>query len=279
MDSEIDVFRQKLNDLIDDARISGVPLNAKVIRERFQDMDVTDAQYMAITDYIIRAGIEYDDSYDTPAQSSQPQETEDLFDLTLPDDISSDDPVHEYIRELSEKEPLAEEEQERLVNKYLGGDEDAQQILIEYNLRRVIPIAREYHGRGVPFDDLVQEGSTGLIEGVSEFRDYGRKYHMTFAEFITGYVRSAIMKAITEQARDIGIGDQVADTLNEAKRVSDEFEEEYGREATREEIVEELGISPERLADMAELVKDPSEVKNLTGKGGNGGEDGQKGTD
>lgn len=276
MDSEVNIFKEKLDALIEQARRSGETLDAEKVRRQFAGFDMTSAQLTSVTDYIIRSGIDYDDSLDRASQkeTAQPEEN----DLSLPEDIGENDPIREYVRELKQQTPLSAGEKEMQIRLLLDGDDDAEQILIEGSLRRVIAIAREYHGRGVPFDDLVQDGNAGLIEGVSEYKEYGRKYKMTFDEFITGCVRSAMMKSITEQSRDIGIGDQLADTLNEAKKVNDELEESLGREPTREEIAEELGISPERLADMAELVKDPGELENLTDNK-NGGTDGQKSSD
>ncbi|MBQ9150999.1 MAG: RNA polymerase sigma factor RpoD [Clostridia bacterium] len=174
-----------------------------------------------------------------------------------------DDPVRLYLKEIGRVPLLTSEREHELAERMAAGDIEAKKALVEANLRLVVSIAKRYVGRGMFFLDLIQEGNLGLMKAVDKF-DYTKGYK--FSTYATWWIRQAITRAIADQARTIRIPVHMVETIHKVSRYSRQLLQEYGREATAEEIGEKMGMSAEKVREIMKIAQDPVSLETPIGE-------------
>ncbi len=182
-------------------------------------------------------------------------------DLSM-DNISLDDPVKVYLREIGRVPLLTSEEEIALAVKIVDGDEYAKQRLTEANLRLVVSIAKKYVGRGMYFLDLIQEGNVGLIKAVDKF-DHTKGFK--FSTYATWWIRQAITRAIADQARTIRIPVHMVETINHLKKIQSQLLHENGYEPSEELIAEKMELPVERVREIMRVAQEPVSMETPIG--------------
>ncbi len=160
------------------------------------------------------------------------------------------DTLTQYLGRIRGGRLLDAAEERSLSARAQEGDKEAWARLIESNLRLVISIAKKYRGRGVPFEDLIQEGNAGLIRAVERFDPaLGNR----FSTYATWWIRQAVTRAVADHARTVRLPSHVVDSLFKLRRAENTLSIEFGRDATEEELAERLGIKPKEARRLREV--------------------------
>ena len=178
-------------------------------------------------------------------------------------DANIDDPVKVYLKEIGRVPLLSTEEEIKLAEKMLEGDEAAKKRLSEANLRLVVSIAKRYVGRGMQFLDLIQEGNLGLIKAVEKF-DHSKGFK--FSTYATWWIRQAITRAIADQARTIRIPVHMVETITKVKKVSSQLLHQNGHEPSAEEIAKELSMTVDKVREIMRISQEPVSLETPIGE-------------
>ncbi len=187
----------------------------------------------------------------------------DLEAIAIGKTIAIDDPVRMYLKEIGKVPLLSKDEEKELAKRMEEGDEEAKRKLCEANLRLVVSIAKRYVGRGMLFNDLIQEGKQELIKAVDKI--YSRK-GFKFSTYSTWWIRQAITRSIADQARTIRIPVHMVETINKLMRVSRQILQENGSEATPEEIAEVMGIPADKVREIQKIAQEPVSLETPIGE-------------
>jgi RNA polymerase primary sigma factor len=156
-----------------------------------------------------------------------------------PDEVAgAADSLQLFLADVGKHKLLTAAEEVTLAKRIERGDAIAKRRMIESNLRLVVSIAKGYRGLGVPFLDLIQEGTLGLNRAVEKF-DWRRGYK--FSTYATWWIRQSVQRAVANHARTIRVPVHVVERQQKLTRAARRLEVELGREATKEELAEATG--------------------------------------
>ena len=168
----------------------------------------------------------------------QPPHSETVVALTAPVETTTD-ALQLFLREAGRHQLLTAAQEVELAKRIERGDMDAKERMIQSNLRLVVSIAKNYRNQGLPFLDLIQEGTLGLIRAVEKF-DWRRGYK--FSTYATWWIRQAVARALADKARTIRMPVHIVERLQKMNRAERHLWTQLGREPTLEEIAEEASL-------------------------------------
>ena len=186
--------------------------------------------------------------------------------LVAPVAESTTDALQLFLREAGRHTLLTAAQEVALAKRIERGDLDAKQVMIQSNLRLVISIAKNYRNQGLPFLDLIQEGTLGLIRAVEKF-DWRRGFK--FSTYATWWIRQAVARALADKARTIRMPVHIVERLQKMNRAERTLWTMLGREPTIDEIAEEANLTRaagERGAGRGARVEQPRRSRRRHGR-------------
>jgi len=160
---------------------------------------------------------------------------------------STTDALQLFLREAGRHTLLTAAQEVALAKRIERGDLDAKQTMIQSNLRLVISIAKNYRNQGLPFLDLIQEGTLGLIRAVEKF-DWRRGFK--FSTYATWWIRQAVARALADKARTIRMPVHIVERLQKMNRADRTLWTVLGREPTLEEIADEANLTLQQVIEV-----------------------------
>lgn len=179
-------------------------------------------------------------------------------------EASPEESVGSYLSRLTQTPLLTLEGERFLTVAARNGSREAREKLVEANMRLVINIARSYHCRTLPLEDLIQEGALGLIQAIERF-DPTRGFR--FSTYATHWIRQAIGRAIDAKSKAIRLPSHVSQTLRKIESIRESLTNELGQEPSVEQISTAIGMTPARVAS---LIQASQELVSLDLKVGEG---------
>lgn len=161
-------------------------------------------------------------------------------------------PLEAYLREINETPLLTPEEEKELARRVAQGDPEARDRMVRANLRLVVNIARNYTGKGLSLQDLIEEGNLGLLRAVEGFNPDMNTRFSTYASY---WIRQSIKRALINSAKSIRIPAYMIELLSKWRKARTELEERLGRTPTAEEIAKHLGIPRRKLSIIKQAIE------------------------
>jgi len=173
------------------------------------------------------------------------------------DSYDGDTAYRLYLREIGEVALLSIQEEIDLAARIKAGDRKARDHMIKANLRLVVKIAHGYENYGLPLLDLINEGNIGLMKAVERFDPAKGGKLSTYAAW---WIKQAIKRALANQGKTIRLPVHLVDKIARMRRVAAQLEDIFGREATDEELAEELGITTARVTQWRSAAIRPAQL-------------------
>ena len=259
MIDEIKTFEQRKQELVKKGKEKGIITYeelASSLKGLDLDADSLDELYNVFNENNIAVVSESDEEEESTDKLL-------LDDNSLTKDLTINDPVRMYLKEIGQIKLLTLDEEGALADRITAGDEEAKNILAEANLRLVVSIAKRYVGRGMLFLDLIQEGNIGLMKAVDKF-DVSKGYK--FSTYATWWIRQAITRAIADQARTIRVPVHMVETINKLARVQRQLTLELNREPSEEELAKKMNTSVEKVREIYKISQDPVSLETPIGE-------------
>ena len=260
MVDEIKTFEERKKELVAKGKEKGVITYeelAAALKGLDLDADSLDELYNAFNENSIAIISESEQGQDDTSGGLL------LDDNALTKDLTINDPVRMYLKEIGQIKLLSLEEESELADRITAGDESAKNVLAEANLRLVVSIAKRYVGRGMLFLDLIQEGNIGLMKAVDKF-DVTKGYK--FSTYATWWIRQAITRAIADQARTIRVPVHMVETINKLARVQRQLTLELNREPSEEELAKKMNTTVEKVREIYKISQDPVSLETPIGE-------------
>ena len=174
----------------------------------------------------------------------------------------STDTLQLFLKDIGRVPLLTAAQEVELAKKIERGDHSAKQAMVEANLRLVVSIAKRYRNQGLPFLDLIQEGTIGLVRAAEKF-DYRKGFK--FSTYATWWIRQAVARALADKARTIRMPVHVVEKLNKIVRTERTLRAKLGREPSSEEIAAELELQPEEVEQIRRSAQTPVSLEKPVG--------------
>jgi RNA polymerase primary sigma factor len=174
----------------------------------------------------------------------------------------STDSLQLFLKDVGRVSLLTAAQEVELAKRIERGDDRAKQEMVEANLRLVVSIAKRYRNQGLPFLDLIQEGTIGLVRAAEKF-DWRKGYK--FSTYATWWIRQAVARALADKARTIRMPVHVVEKLNKIVRVERKLRAERGREPTNEEIAVELDMTAAEVDGIRRTAQAPISLEKPVG--------------
>jgi RNA polymerase primary sigma factor len=197
--------------------------------------DLADEEVEALTRELEAIGLEVG----PPAAVDETEAATPALNLEAAEISGAADSLQLFLADVGKHKLLTAAEEVTLAKRIERGDPIAKRKMIESNLRLVVSIAKGYRGLGVPFLDLIQEGTLGLNRAVEKF-DWRRGYK--FSTYATWWIRQSVQRAVANHARTIRVPVHVVERQQKLSRAARRLEVELGREATKDELAEATGL-------------------------------------
>ncbi len=157
-----------------------------------------------------------------------------------------------YLNQISRFPVYSEAEEKELGRRIQNGDRNAIEALVEANLRFVVSYVKKYRGMGLSLLDLINEGNLGLIEAAKR---YDPSRNVRFISYAVWWIRQAVIHALTSSARIYNLPQKLSDQISLMKKKASLLKAELGREPTREEIAQSMGVSEDDVEDLEILAE------------------------
>jgi RNA polymerase primary sigma factor len=174
----------------------------------------------------------------------------------------STDSLQLFLKDIGKVDLLTAAQEVELAKRIERGDHSAKQEMVEANLRLVVSIAKKYRNQGLPFLDLIQEGTIGLVRAAEKF-DYRKGFK--FSTYATWWIRQAVARALADKARTIRMPVHVVEKLNKIVRSERKLRAELGREPVSEEIARDLDLSLDEVEHIRRSAQTPVSLEKPVG--------------
>jgi RNA polymerase primary sigma factor len=217
------ILQSELNDVIEPLHLDPIEVDAVHRELETRSIDVTN---------------DIDEDGETTPPPAEPEAPAEPAPLQISWETTTD-ALQLFLREAGRHALLTAAQEVELAKKIEANDEQAKQRMIQSNLRLVVSIAKNYRNQGLPFLDLIQEGTLGLIRAVEKF-DWRRGYK--FSTYATWWIRQAVARALADKARTIRMPVHIVERMQKMNRAERQLWSQLGREPTLEEIAEEANL-------------------------------------
>ena len=258
---------EEIKGLVVKGQLTGVLTYAE-IAGAVAEIDLDEADIEELHGYLEKSEIELVEEIDPAVQAANAVErapdkrrARKKAAIDLKPDMTTDS-LQLFLKDIGKVRLLTAQEEVDLAKRIERGDLDAKQKMVESNLRLVVSIAKNYRNQGLPFLDLIQEGTLGLVRAAEKF-DYRKGFK--FSTYATWWIRQAIARALADKARTIRIPVHVVEKLNKIGRAERKLVTELGREPTPEEIAEVTGIDPEEVDSIKRSAQAPVSLEKPVG--------------
>jgi RNA polymerase primary sigma factor len=236
--------------LIEAGKESG-SLTAEDIALAFDELELESGQlddfYQLLEEQQIEVVAQVDDDEEeTKARTAEP----------------STDSLQLFLKDIGKVDLLTAAQEVELAKRIERGEHRAKQEMIEANLRLVVSIAKRYRNQGLPFLDLIQEGTIGLVRAAEKF-DYRKGFK--FSTYATWWIRQAVARALADKARTIRMPVHVVEKLNKIVRSERKLRAELGREPSSYEIARELELTPDEVEQIRRSSQTPVSLEKPVG--------------
>jgi RNA polymerase primary sigma factor len=174
----------------------------------------------------------------------------------------STDALQLFLKDIGRVPLLTAAQEVELAKRIERGEHAAKQKMVESNLRLVVSIAKNYRNQGLPFLDLIQEGTIGLVRAAEKF-DHRKGFK--FSTYATWWIRQAVARALADKARTIRMPVHVVEKLNKIGRTERKLLAEFGREPTSEEIAAELELEIDEVGQIRRSAQPPISLEKPVG--------------